>query len=143
MTNREIDERIALELFGWRWVSWIDIPIKRTPGYPKVCRVRQLLPPKALADKRWKEHWAQPAGRDADGSEPLAYCYCSSSGPEFVPDFLGEDDVKVLIQVRKLWQKDGFQWKYFRGCLRPAEAYRVGDYSRAVIMVLDLGKKLL
>ncbi len=141
MINQEVNKRIARELFGWRWMSWIGIPTKGTPGYPKECRVRQLLSPVAM-EKRGSDYWraylADRDWRDADGSEPLAYCYCSSMGPEMVPDFGGEDDVKVLVQVRKLWKKHSTQWRYFRGCLSPAENYRVGDYSCAAIVVLDL-----
>ena len=142
MTNQEINERIATELFGWRWVSWVGIPTKGTPHYPAPCRVRQFISPGHITPVAWQQRVDEAGGRDADGTEPLSYRYCSSLGPEMVPEFQGKDDVQVLIQVRKLWKKNSAQWKCFRECLRPAEDYRVGDYSLAAIEVLDYEKRL-
>ncbi len=75
-----MDEEIAVRLFGWKWMSYVGIPIRGTEGYPKECRVRELFSPTQLKMPEWIEHFAKHEGREAEGTEPLAYCYCSSSG---------------------------------------------------------------
>jgi hypothetical protein len=83
--NHGLDEIILIQVLGWKWISFIGIPIKGTEGYPKECRVRQFFPPSQL--KAWKEHLEKHEGRDADGTEPLSY-YGSSQGPGIPPRLL-------------------------------------------------------
>lgn len=80
-----IDEVILTQVLGWKWVSYIDIPVRGTEGYPSACRVRRLLSPKELKDPTWIQHLIKKDGRDADGTEPLDYSYCSSAGPARPP----------------------------------------------------------
>lgn len=77
----ELDALVAKRLFGWRWMSYVGVPIKGTPGYPKKCRVRDFMSPKRMADDRWQAMLRDNESRPATGDEPLAYHYCSSQGP--------------------------------------------------------------
>lgn len=118
----ELDEAIAEEFFGWRWMAFRGQPTKSHPQYwdPEVrdkgIMVRQFLTPKSLHDKRWLDFFEENEGRPADGTEPLAYCYCSSCGPAMVPHFSGhasavrklEDELRTRRRNRphpdKLWE---------------------------------------
>lgn len=80
-----LDELILTQVLGWKWLSFIGIPTRDTEGYPAECRVRQLFSPKQLKSKEWQEHLAKCEVRDADGTEPLSYRYCSSMGPARPP----------------------------------------------------------
>ena len=77
-----LDEVILQQVLGWRWMSFVGLPTRDTAGYPKVMRVRQLFSPTQLEDADWLERYD---ARDADGTEPRAYCYCSSVGPAVPP----------------------------------------------------------
>lgn len=94
----------AIEVLGFRWMAWDDgTPVKCTPGYPQKQRVRQLLSPRQLEDSRWKEFLEKNGGADADGTEPLAYAYCSTVGIDPPPDILDDElAVKLKMCVRKL-----------------------------------------
>lgn len=76
-------EEIAIEHFGFVWMSWIGVPVRGTPGYAErlKVRVRQLMSPEQMQLPGWKDHFSNPRNeaRAADGSEPLAYAYCSSA----------------------------------------------------------------
>lgn len=106
-----LDEAVAEEFFGWRWRAYIGKPIRGTPGYygPDKMHVRQFMSPETMADPDWQDHFARKEGRPADGSEPLAYCYCSSCGPEMVPHFEGHAEAVAMLEKelrrRKLWDK--------------------------------------
>lgn len=89
---------------GWKWIRFKGIPIRGTPDYPKETTVRLFVSPKTLASKRWKEHWNRVGGyTDADGTEPLDYCYCSSCGPEFVPESDPEKYPAEWKEFLKVW----------------------------------------
>jgi len=87
--KHKMAEELAIKLLGWKWVSFIDVPIKGTEGYPKRCRVRQLLSAKQMKSERWQSFLREREASDATGDEPLSYAYCSSQGsivalPRFV-----------------------------------------------------------
>ena len=84
---RKIDEQIVMKLFGWQWIAFNGTAIKSDPDYPKARRVRRLCSPQLLKHKDWKAFFADNDAKPADGSEMLAYCYCSFNGPEIVPHF--------------------------------------------------------
>jgi hypothetical protein len=73
--GRELDERVAIELFGWKWLAYLSVPARGTPGYPKKCRVRSLSSPEKVADERWQRYWAREGVdvADATGDEPHEY----------------------------------------------------------------------
>jgi len=85
ITKHDFTERICEEMLGWKWMSFVGTPVRGTDGYPAKCRVRQFLSPKSLKSAGWQEYLAENDGREATGDEPLAYCYCSSCGPECPP----------------------------------------------------------
>jgi len=80
-----IDELILTQVLGWKWMSFIAIPVRGTEGYPQEMRVRELFSPERLESRDWQKHLANCEGREADGTEPLSYRYCSSVGPESPP----------------------------------------------------------
>lgn len=91
---------------GWRWMSWVGIPVRGAEGYPVKCRVRQLISPRQLASPHWKRLFFENKGREADGTEPLAYAYDSSQGaidppPSIITPELG---VGLARHVRSLWK---------------------------------------
>lgn len=73
-----LDEELAIRLLGWKWMSFIGTPVKSSPAYPNLVRVRQLMSPKQLESKSWINYFNRTEGREATGDEPLAYTYCSS-----------------------------------------------------------------
>lgn len=88
IVKHKLNEYLAITLLGWKWVSFVGIPVKGTEGYPKKCRVRQLLSKKQLESESWQDKLSVNEGRDAIGDEPLAYTYCSSQGSDArVPRF--------------------------------------------------------
>jgi len=133
------NELIAIRLFGWKWMAFIGRPVRgearRTPE-PEM--VRQFMSPKSIVNERWQACFAEHEGHEATGDEPLAYCYCSSSGPEWYPDFLGIDDYWILKLARKHWKKTCPDlWRTFVANLPASEKYQLGDYCRAAIKSLD------
>ncbi len=87
-------EEVAKRIFGWQWMAFVDTPVRRTPGYPNKCRVRRFYPPLSSRSqktkKAWEGYFAEVPHEPAKGDEPLAYCYCSSNGPDEVPDYGGD-----------------------------------------------------
>ena len=105
-----LDEWVAEAIFGWKWMSFIGIPVKGTPGYPKEMRVRQLMSPKQLRMPEWERHFQLHDAREADGFEPLAYCYCSMGASNaLVPHFSGHLSAVAMMEKevrdRGLWDK--------------------------------------
>lgn len=104
-----LDEAVAEEFFGWKWMAYRGIPVRGTPGYPQECIVRQFLSVDAVKNPRWQEFLKENDGRETTGDEPLAYCYCSSQGPAIVPHFSGHHrDIATLekeLRRRKLWSQ--------------------------------------
>lgn len=78
IVSHQLDEELAIRLLGWKWMSFIGIPVKGTSGYPAKCRVRQLFSAAQLKAKSWREFFEEWEGCEATGDEPLAYGYCSS-----------------------------------------------------------------
>lgn len=109
----DLDHAIAEEFFCWSWVSFISIPMRSHPDYPEMIRVRQFVLAD-LAGDRWKQFFEENDGALADGSEPLAYCYCSSVGPAFVPHFSGHESAIAELE-KELRKRD--LWEQFRGQL--------------------------
>lgn len=107
--NASLDELIAQHLYGWKWISYVGIPIKGTPDYPKQCRVRYFAPPRMLASKEWREYLSVHEVSDATGDEPLAYDYCSSAGYDLPPSFSNSES-KCLRVLVKAMQAGG--WKF-------------------------------
>lgn len=83
--DEEIATAIIIKMLGWKWMSFIGIPTRDTEGYPEKRRVRELFSPKQLKSKQWIDYLSQNEGREADGTEPLSYSYCSSAGPAMPP----------------------------------------------------------
>ena len=148
----DLSEEVARQLFGWKWMSWVDTPVKEAPGYPAKCRIRQFVSPRTIADRRWISFWAERELRDATGDEPLSYRYCSSMGPERCPHYGGADDILVLEEVRSKWSPE--RVALFLEALRVTwidrgraddtswmewGLYEPGDYSRAAIEVITKG----
>jgi len=146
MTDRELDILIA-EMMGWRWVSFIDIPVRGTPGYPQECRVRRFFPPETLADEEWKSYLQKHDARDATGDEPLHYAYCSSMGPAFPlsPSTSAGDDYQVLQWVRENWEPEKLtdgSWISFQCKVASCGwMYTPGDWSRAALAVWEASKE--
>lgn len=100
----DIDEFIAEKLLGWKWIAYKGIPVRGTPGYPDQCVVRRFASPQLLANEKWAGILDRSGGyTDATGDEPLAYCYCSSQGPELPPMY-----ELALTTVRQLEQLPGW-----------------------------------
>jgi len=83
--KHNLTETVLTQILGWKWMSYIGTPVKGTPGYPAKQRVRQLFSPNQLRTAGWSEVFEQAEGREADMTEPLDYCYCSSAGPAIPP----------------------------------------------------------
>ena len=109
----KLDEAIAEEFFGWRWLAANGIPVRGTEGYPNKVMCRRFFPPddklasSASGKRQWAEYFEETPHVPATGDEPLDYCYCSSNGPHRVPHFSGHWDaireLEVEIDRRKLW----------------------------------------
>jgi len=125
LTGSKLNTAVAERIFGWRWKRKHGVPVKGTPGYPDQQPVRIFVPP---------GHDDMP---DADGTEPLAYCYCSSSGYQVPPDYSGRDDILVLRWARETWADDSLKWHLFKRALGDATDYEPGDYSRAALSALE------
>ena len=78
IVKHDMAEELAIRLLGWKWMSFVGVPVKGTEGYPNKCRVRQLMSAAQLNGKEWREYFRDHEGADATGDEPLAYTYCSS-----------------------------------------------------------------
>lgn len=78
--KHKMREELAIRLLGWKWMSFVDVPVPLTPGYPAKCRVRQLFSKAQLADPGWIEFLKDRSGAEATGDEPLSYSYFSSGG---------------------------------------------------------------
>ena len=140
LTGAELNEAVAKTIFGWRWLSWIGIPVKGTPGYPKPCRVRQFMSPDAMRNQRWLDFWKRPdvgEVREADGTEPLSYVYCSSQGMETPPMYSGWEDTLIIRWVREHWPNKSPEYEAFASIVGPVRDYEPGDYSRAALTVLE------
>ena len=135
----EAAEFLCIHLFGWKWMSWIGRPTRDHPDYPiDNIRVRQFMSAEQLKMPSWKKWLADPKieAREAIGDEPLTYTYCSSGCSAVpIPNFLGSADYAVLQQVKKRWK--GKRWKRFESLLPSAANYKLGDYSKAAIIVLQ------
>lgn len=94
------NEQNAIVNHGYKWISWLDIPRKGTPGYPEEIRVRQLMSPGQLNSDRWKAYWAKREGRYAVGSEPLSYAYYSSGGGVEMYPVATEEELKTLVDFK-------------------------------------------
>lgn len=136
-THEEVSdtERLAIELFGWRWISFIGIPVRGTEGYPAKMRVRRLLSPEVIP--AWMSSTKHEAA-DATGDEPLCYAYCSSGGGPLMPECLAHrDDYGILAQARNAWKGNSPEWPAFLGALPECSEYKNGDFRRAAIAALD------
>lgn len=83
--KHNLTETVLTQVLGWKWMSYIGTPVKGTFGYPAKQRVRQLFSPNQLKTEGWSEFLEQAEGREADMTEPLDYCYCSSNGAAIPP----------------------------------------------------------
>lgn len=102
-----MDEAVAEELFGWKWLAFTCRPTRSHPEYPKEMRVRRFYPPVESLGKQWAAYFKEHPHEPATGDEPLSYCYCSSNGPHMVPHFSGHEDAILQMEKelhrRKLW----------------------------------------
>lgn len=91
--KHNLTNTVLTEVLGWKWMSYVGVPVKGTAGYPAKCRVRKLMSPKTLKSHDWVAFLLTHEGREADMTEPLDYSYCSSQGPERPPQiYLLVDD---------------------------------------------------
>jgi hypothetical protein len=87
--QHRMSEELAIRLLGWKWVSFVGLPVKSSDCYPANCRVRQLFSAKQLNSEDWQQFFRDSEGADATGDEPLAYSYCSSQGDDMpLPRFI-------------------------------------------------------
>lgn len=104
--REKLNQLIAVEVFGWRWISFVGVPVRGSPGYPKKCRIRRFVSPELLVSERWMKHFERVGGySDAVGDEPLDYSYCSSQGPELCPDFVGHFFACNEVMQHPNWPK--------------------------------------
>lgn len=125
-------EAVNERLFGWKWMAFHGHPIReggRTT--PPPTRVRIFVGPQYIADPDWG--WLG----EATGEEPLAYCYCSSSGSPIPPVFRAEDDIKVLNHIKKRWRRRSPEYKKFVELLPSPIDYEPGHYCEAAMCALD------
>ncbi len=148
-TDSDLDEQVARLVFRWKWMSWLGMPAKGTPGYPTECRIQAFVSPETLAAPRWLAFLADRELQVASGDEPLHYWYCSSRGPEYPPPYSQSADILVLEEVRNNWPHERGRlfgealermwldrWENTCTPLRGWALYELGDYSRAAIEVL-------
>lgn len=146
----ELDRQVAEKVFGWKWLSWIGIPVHSAPNYPVQCRIRSFVSPETRANSDWIWFWEGRDVRAATGNEPLAYRYCSSQPGELPPCYHGCDDIKVLEEVRTKWTRKrvdlflvelariwGERGKPYSTAWMAWALYERGDYSRAALTVLE------
>lgn len=102
-----LDYAIDAEFFGGKWVAYFGCPMRSESDYPRKRMVRQFMSAKMLATTGWQEYLAANLGRDTDGSEVLAYCYCSSQPVYEPPHYSGHAaaiaDLEKELRRRKLW----------------------------------------
>lgn len=91
---------------GFVWMAFDGMPTSSHPKYRDAdvrengMRVRQLMSPEQMQSERWKEFFENNNGSPADGSEPLAYTYCSSGcNAAPVPDLI---DAGLESEMAKL-----------------------------------------
>ncbi len=124
-----IDQDIAETFLGWKWISYIGRPTKRTKGYPANMRVRVFLSRELREDAHWKAFLEVRYPGECDGTEPLAYCYCSSGGCPQPPEC--DNDPDVMDAVESWLEGAGLLWQYYsaverRGKYRPGrEQYHI------------------
>lgn len=110
MDSAQLDAAIAEKFFGWAWVSFIGRPVRSHPDYPKEVRVRRFFSRSSRSDDRWTAFIAdKKASFFVAEDVPLAYCYCSSCGPQLVPHYSGDEAAAVTMELaiytRGLWKK--------------------------------------
>lgn len=148
MNSAQLNETIAEKFFGWKWMAFIDRPMRSHPDYPKDVRVRRFVTPNTLADKSWISFFSDHDGRTATGYEPLAYCYCSSGGPAVVPNYSGGEsaalELEREIRGRGLWNQytDELWNRVSRSRVKDAAAERLTgptcrDRCLAALAVVD------
>lgn len=142
----DLDEAIAEEIFGWRWLAYKDTPVRGTPGYPAECRVRRFFPPKTLENKKWQEYFAEIGGYEpANGDEPLDYSYCSSFGPAMVPHFSGHrdaiDDMETELEKRGLFNEYVKHLTNQLGDDSPRKVLRADCKTKCIAALAAVGSK--
>lgn len=104
-----LDERVAEEFFGWRWMAFTGTPVRGADGYPNKTTVRQFFPPDSDLSEDWRKYLEKHGASPASGNEPLSYRYCSSCGPHVVPHFSGDENalkhVERELDNRNSWDK--------------------------------------
>ncbi len=105
--NTDLDHAVAEQFFGWKWMAYYGRPTHDNAGYPRECMVREFLSPAATNSEGWVRYLAENQGREADGSEPLAYCYSSANGPARVPaysaDFNAVHEMETELRTLNAW----------------------------------------
>ena len=143
---RRIEAWCAEHVMGWRWYSFLSIPVKGTPGYPGTMRVRQFFSKAQLNNPKWQEFVDRSSVQPATGDEPLSYDYCSfGSTAAGIPNYLTDAnaDVAVLQYVRENWPRE--QFHHFQGAFvelgneDPCH-YDIGDYCRAACITKSENK---
>jgi hypothetical protein len=120
----DLDYLIAEEIFGWKWLAYIGIPVRGTPGYPQTCRVRRFFPPETLSQESYEKWAVEHEAGPATGAEPLDYAYCSSCGPAPVPHFSGHAEAARMLE-KELHKRGRTIWERYLSAL--AECVEDGE----------------
>ena len=94
----------ATNKLGFVWMAFDGLPMRGHPEYDAgKIRVRQLMSPEQMKNQSWIDHFEANNGSEADGSEPLAYTYCSSGcSAAMVPDLVNDElTVEIMRIVRE------------------------------------------
>lgn len=112
------NEAIAIKFFGWQWMSWVGIPVRETPGYPKKQRCRQFMSSEQLDDERWQRFLKENDAKQANGDEPFEHSNSFPSGGTraMVPDFEGDWNAMRKLEL-KIWKRGGWGEYQNRICL--------------------------
>lgn len=96
----------ATHKLGFVWMAFDGLPTSDHPRYHDEdvrrdgMRVRQLMSPEQLADERWKSFLESSNAAPANGTEPLAYTYCSSGcTAAIVPDLVNAELATKLSRL--------------------------------------------
>ena len=131
--DRQLAERIATTILGWKWMAFTGCPMHGHPEYPNEVLVRQFFSPLSLANPQWIDFLARRGGKEATGTEPLAHCYVSIEAPSTPFTFTWFDDWDAVVaemERRRLTAR----WHWAQ---EEAELH-VGDLREALVLAVAI-----